>query len=186
MGLAGIALGALIIWRLGPDRVWNQFSAGSWKAFLWVLALYLLQQILGTLALWLLGTRERRGGWRVTPFWRLARVRYVGEVLNFALPTGGIGGEPYKHIVLSRSEGTRPSFHALAAAKFLHVAGIGPFGAVIFFGGVLSGYGGNTGKVILLSLGFLSIFISLLLRSYASTVFETPGFDCKIVPLRPR
>ena len=120
----------------------------------------MLQQAFGTLALWLLGTRQSGAGWRVTPFWRLARVRYVGEVLNYAMPTGGVGGEPYKHLVLSRSEGRRSTFHALAAAKFLHVAGIGPFAAVVFFMPATHGMGGKPWLVSLVSFGVMSLVVT--------------------------
>ena len=103
LGLTGLALTGLIIWKLGPDRIWAMIATGSWSAFGWVLLIYILQQALGTLALWLLGTCDAKSGWQATGFWRLAHIRYVGEVLNYALPTGAVGGEPYKHLILSRT-----------------------------------------------------------------------------------
>ncbi len=103
---------------------------------------YALQQGLGTFALWLLGTRADGPGWKETTALGLARVRYIGEVLNFAMPTGGIGGEPYKLIALAKKEGSNASFMALAAAKFLHVAAVGPFAFAVFAGAALKGIGG--------------------------------------------
>jgi len=140
---AGLILAVWLIWRLGPGRVWSELSGGWWPAFAGVVGAYILQQSLGTFALWLLGTRPSASGWRYTPIFSLARVRYVGEVLNYAMPTGGVGGEPYKLLTLSRSEGTNPAFRALAAAKFLHVAAVGPFAATVFFSAAAKGMGGE-------------------------------------------
>jgi hypothetical protein len=163
LGLAGLGLSAWLIWQLGPEKVWAQISGGSWSAFGWVIGAYMLQQALGTLALWLLGTREGRAGWRATSFWRLAGVRYVGEVLNYAMPTGAVGGEPYKYLVFGRSEGRHSTFKALAAAKFLHVTGAGLFAAVVFFGAAVHGIGGKPWLVSLFSFGVLSLFVTAML-----------------------
>jgi len=123
---------------------------------------YALQQGLGTFALWLLGTRPREAGWKYTGITSLARTRYIGEVLNYAMPTGGIGGEPYKLIALSRSEGNNASFMALAAAKFLHVAAVGPFAFSVFCGAALRGLGGEAWR---------SSFIILAVLMAVMTVF---------------
>jgi hypothetical protein len=156
----GLALAIWLIWRLGPGEVWAQLSGGSWVAFGGVVGAFLLQQALGTLALWLLGTEPRRPGWRATRFWRLARVRYVGEVLNYAMPTGALGGEPYKYLMLRRSEGKGCAFQALAAAKFLHLAGAGPFAFVAFLAAAAGGLGGERWFAPLVFLGLLSLAVS--------------------------
>jgi len=83
-------------------------------------------------------------------------------VFNYALPTGAVGGEPYKHLILSRTEGKRPSFHALAAAKFLHLAGIGPFAAFVFFIAAASELGGKALQVPLFSLAALSLILTVM------------------------
>jgi len=137
-----LVLAIYLIWSLGPVEVWAELSGGWWPGFIFVLGAYLLQQVLGTFALWSLGTRRGAPGWRNTTVRGLARTRYIGEVLNYAMPTGGIGGEPYKLILLGRSEGNNAAFMALAAAKFLHVAAVGPFAASIFLSAALHGIGG--------------------------------------------
>jgi hypothetical protein len=157
---AGLALAAWLVWQLGPERVWAQLAGGYWPAFGWVIGAYIAQQALGTFALWLLGTKRSRAGWNETPFWRLARIRYVGEVLNFSMPTGTVAGEPYKYLVLSRAEGKRSAFQALASAKFLHLAGIGPFTIVILFGAAARGIGGELWASPLVSLGILSLVVT--------------------------
>lgn len=124
---------------------------------------YVLQQGLGSFALWLLGTRRAAPGWRGTTLARLTRTRYIGEVLNYAMPTGGIGGEPYKLITLSRAEGKNSAFMALAAAKFLHVAAVGPFAASIFISAALQGIGGPTWRLTFIILAVLMIAMTVFL-----------------------
>jgi len=127
---------------------------------------YLLQQGLGTFALWLLGTRRSGPGWAKTGVMGLARIRYIGEVLNYAMPTGGIGGEPYKLLALSRKEGVNSSFMALAAAKFLHVAAVGPFASAVFAGAAIEGMGGpkwhHTFTVMALVMAAMTVFLWLV------------------------
>jgi hypothetical protein len=157
LGAAGVALAAWLVWRLGPGRVWGQLIHGYWPAFAGVLLTHAVQQSFGTIALWLLGTEGGGPAWRHTPFARLTRVRYVGEVLNYALPTGAVGGEPYKYLMLRPAEGNRAAFHALAAAKFLHLAAIGPFGALVFFSSALLGIGGESWHTPFFLLGIASL-----------------------------
>lgn len=145
--------------------MWSELSGGWWPAFAGVVGAYILQQGLGTLALWLLGTRPSASGWRSTSFFRLARVRYVGEVLNYSMPTGGVGGEPYKLLALSRSEGTNPAFRALAAAKFLHVAAVGPFAAAVFFSAAAKGMGGGQWHTSLIYTAAILLVVTIALWS---------------------
>jgi|GEM_PF-3915197 len=142
-GLAGIALAVWIIIHLGPDRIAAELSGGLWQWFPAVLLAYALQQLLGSFALWLLGTRKDGPGWQATGVFRLTAVRYVGEVLNYALPTGTVGGEPYKYLALRKEEGEHPAFQALIAAKFLHLSAIGPFTAMVFIAAAIAGTGGR-------------------------------------------
>lgn len=158
--LAGLALGGFLIWGLGPGEVWAELKGGWWPGFVLVVGTYVVQQALGSFAFWLLGTRRSGPGWKNTPFWRLTRVRYLGEVLNYSMPTGGLGGEPFKHLVLSRAEGSHASFQAVASAKFLHVAGVGPFAAVVFFAAWSAGTGGAVWGPYLITLALVSIAIT--------------------------
>ncbi len=159
----GLVLGAYIIWRLGPAEVWRELRGGWWPGFIAVVGAYLLQQGLGTFSLWLLGTRPRGPGWRETGPLALARTRYIGEVLNYSMPTGGIGGEPYKLVVLGRREGMNPSFMALAAAKFLHVAAVGPFAAFVFAGAAMEGTGGPAWRATFLTMTALMAAMTVFL-----------------------
>ncbi len=79
------------------------------------------------------------------------------------MPTGGIGGEPYKLITLARSEGTNPAFKALAAAKFLHVAAVGPFAFIIFFGAAWQGVGGESWSFTFITFSVLMAAMTLFL-----------------------
>lgn len=142
-GLAGIILAVWLIMRLGPGRIAAELYGGLWQWFPAVLLAYTLQQFLGSFALWILGTRKDGPGWQATGVLRLAGVRYVGEVLNYALPTGTVGGEPYKYLVLRKGEGDRPAFQALITAKFLHLSAIGPFTAMVFIAAAMEGIGGR-------------------------------------------
>ncbi len=124
---------------------------------------YALQQCLGTFALWLLGTRRGSAGWQNTTILSLTRTRYIGEVLNYAMPTGGIGGEPYKLIALGRGEGKNSAFMALAAAKFLHVAAVGPFGAFVFLSAALHGIGGPSWRATFITMACLMVAMTVFL-----------------------
>jgi hypothetical protein len=87
-------------------------------------------------------------------------VRYVGEVLNYVMPTGALGGEPYKYLMMRRREGKNSAFQALAAAKFLHLAGAGPFAFAVFLAAAVRGLGGERWFAPLLLLGLLSLTVS--------------------------
>ncbi|MFQ5353580.1 MAG: lysylphosphatidylglycerol synthase transmembrane domain-containing protein [Thermodesulfobacteriota bacterium] len=160
---AGLLLALYLIWSLGPGEVWGALSGGWWPAFTGVVAAYVLQQGLGTLALWVLGTHRDGPGWKFTGLASLTRVRYVGEVLNYAMPTGGIGGEPYKLIILGRREGTNPAFKALAAAKFLHVAAVGPFAFFIFCSAIMLGLGGPSWRTTFITMAVLMAAMTFFL-----------------------
>ncbi len=144
-------------------EVWNELRGGWWPAFIGVVGAYALQQGLGSFALWLLGTEKNKAGWKETGAASLARTRYVGEVLNYAMPTGGIGGEPYKLITLARGEGTNPAFKALAAAKFLHVAAVGPFAFIIFIIAAIEGIGGPPWQITFLTMCVLMAAMTVFL-----------------------
>ncbi|MFQ5428203.1 MAG: lysylphosphatidylglycerol synthase transmembrane domain-containing protein [Thermodesulfobacteriota bacterium] len=159
----GLLLAIYLIWSLGPGQIWAELSGGWWPAFIGVLGAYVLQQALGSLALWVLGTNRNGPGWKSTSLSSLTRTRYVGEVLNYAMPTGGIGGEPYKLFTLGRSEGTNPAFKALAAAKFLHVAAVGPFAFLIFTGALIEGLGGDSWRLTFLIMTGLMAVMTLFL-----------------------
>ncbi len=152
-----------LIWRLGPGEVWKELSGGWWPGFIFVVGAYTLQQGLGTFALWLLGTRRTAPGWQGTTLARLTRTRYIGEVLNYAMPTGGIGGEPYKLIALSRVEGKNSAFMALAAAKFLHVAAVGPFAAFVFSSAAMEGLGGPSWRATFITMAGLMAAMTVFL-----------------------
>ncbi|MFQ5464426.1 MAG: lysylphosphatidylglycerol synthase transmembrane domain-containing protein [Thermodesulfobacteriota bacterium] len=159
---AGLALAGVLVWGLGPGDVVGELARGRWEGFVWVIGVFALQQALGTFAVWVLGTRRDGPGWAKTTLARLARVRYIGEVLNYSMPTGGLGGEPYKYLALAPGEGGRAAFEAVAAAKFLHVAAVGPFTAVVFFASALSGVGGPGPKGSLVIIGIISVAVTLV------------------------
>ncbi len=169
--LAGVVLAVFLIWRLGPGAVRAVLASASWHLFPLVVGAYVLQQTLGTFALWAFGTMERGPGWRKTPLMRLARVRFVGEVINYAMPTGSIGGEPYKLMALGQAEGRRRALDALAAAKFMHIAGIGPFAATVLFRAAGLGLGGEA-----LRAPFQYLGAAFALITVAAWALVLPGF----------
>lgn len=161
LALAGAVVAAVIIWRLGPADIFARLASGYWPAFALVVAAYALQQVMGTLALWLLGTNQTGPGWRATGILRLARVRYIGEVINYSMPTGGLGGEPYKYLALKGAEGRNTSLQSLMAAKFLHVTGVGPFAAGAFLLAARAGVGGEAWKGSFEAMAVISLIVTL-------------------------
>lgn len=51
---------------------------------------------------WLPHRRRRRQGERIPGFWRNLRLTITGYALNYATPVGGLGGEPYRIMELSK------------------------------------------------------------------------------------
>jgi len=96
--LAGLALAAYLVQKIGPARIWPQV-----RSLDWALALYLLVTVtvyvLDTWA-WLLSLGYDNA--RVT-LGRLFAVKMAGESVNMITPLGGMGGEPVKVYLLSRT-----------------------------------------------------------------------------------
>lgn len=83
-------------------------------------------------ALWLVCLPEARPAARW--FWRLTRVRLVGEAYNLVMPAGGFGGEPVKAVLLKNRYGVgyRSSSASIVLVRLINTVGQLVFVAVAF------------------------------------------------------
>lgn len=96
--LVGTVTLSILVWHIGPSRIWE--AAGQ------VGPLGLLLVLLPSLAMYVLEAY----GWKLTlgahagtvSFLRLLAVRTAGEVVNMTTPTAYVGGEPLKAYLLKR------------------------------------------------------------------------------------
>jgi uncharacterized protein (TIRG00374 family) len=87
-----------LLWHIGPARILDILQGVGTESLLLVL--------LPSVAIYLLDVL----GWRATlpadvpavPIWRLFVIRMAGEAVNLTTPTGYLGGEPVKSILLMR------------------------------------------------------------------------------------
>lgn len=95
--LGGIGLIAWFVWRAGPAEVVGVFRQLGWWLPVALLP-FLLVYVLDTL-----GWRFAFGGTGEHPaFPLLLRVRWAGEAVNNVVPTGYVGGEAVKALLLTR------------------------------------------------------------------------------------
>lgn len=88
--VAGAAVVAYLLFRIGPRAVWGSIQALGWRLLLVLCVPYAAALILDTL------------GWRVllrehdVPLSVVLRARMIGESVNLITPAASIGGEPLK------------------------------------------------------------------------------------------
>lgn len=88
----------LIVWQVGPIRIYEAASSLGPGALVLILCPSVLMYVLEAY-----GWRVTLGTWsRVIPFWRLLAIRTAGEVVNMTTPTAYVGGEPLKAYLLKR------------------------------------------------------------------------------------
>jgi uncharacterized protein (TIRG00374 family) len=95
---AGLLALVLIVWQIGPQRIYDaaaQLGPGA-----------LLVMLIPSTIMYVVEAY----GWKVTlgpsakdiPFWRVLAIKTAGEVVNLTTPAGYIGGEPLKAYLLSK------------------------------------------------------------------------------------
>ncbi|MCI0548557.1 MAG: flippase-like domain-containing protein [Candidatus Rokubacteria bacterium] len=92
--VAGVAVVAYLIWRVGPAEVWGSITTLSWRLLLVVLFPTVLSQVLDAVG-WHFAFAEPRAS-----LGKLWAVRLAGEAVNLSTPTASVGGEPLKAYLL--------------------------------------------------------------------------------------
>ncbi len=95
---AGLLALVLIIWQIGPQRI---YDAAAQLGPVALLAMLIPSTVMYAVEAY---------GWKVTlgpsakdiPFWRVLAIKTAGEVVNLTTPAGYIGGEPLKAYLLTK------------------------------------------------------------------------------------
>lgn len=97
LALGVLTLG-LLVWHIGPDRIYEAAARFGPSALLVMLIPSLMMYVFEAY------------GWRLTlgsaadgiAFWKVLAIRTAGEVVNMTTPTAYVGGEPLKAYLLQR------------------------------------------------------------------------------------
>jgi len=95
---AGLLVLVLIIWQIGPQRI---YDAAAQLGPVALLVMLIPSTVMYAIEAY---------GWKVTlgpsakdiPFWRVLAIKTAGEVVNLTTPAGYIGGEPLKAYLLTK------------------------------------------------------------------------------------
>ena len=95
---AGLLALVLIVWQIGPQRI---YEAAAQLGPVALLAMLIPSTVMYVVEAY---------GWKVTlgpsakdiPFWRVLAIKTAGEVVNLTTPAGYIGGEPLKAYLLTK------------------------------------------------------------------------------------
>jgi glycosyltransferase 2 family protein len=95
---AGFLALFLIVWQIGPERI---YDAAAQLGPVALLVMLIPSTIMYAIEAY---------GWKVTlgpsakdiPFWRVLAIKTAGEVVNLTTPAGYIGGEPVKAYLLTK------------------------------------------------------------------------------------
>lgn len=96
--VVGLLTLVLIVWHIGPDRIYDAAAQLGPVALLVLLIPSVIMYVVEAY------------GWKVTlgpsakniPFWRVLAIRTAGEVVNMTTPTAYVGGEPLKAYLLKK------------------------------------------------------------------------------------
>jgi uncharacterized protein (TIRG00374 family) len=96
--LAGLSALFLIVWHIGPQRI---YDAAAQLGPVALLVMLIPSAVMYAVEAY---------GWKVTlgpsakdiPFWRVLAIKTAGEVVNLTTPAGYIGGEPLKAYLLTK------------------------------------------------------------------------------------
>ena len=109
----GLTLFFCIIWQVGLESILTEIIKLKWK-FLYLVIVYAFVFGLDTLG-WKFAFK--RGGNKIG-YWGLFATRVAGEAVNSTTPTGYMGGEPVKALILKRYGISMPeSLASLVIAK---------------------------------------------------------------------
>ena len=95
---AGLLTLGLIVWHIGPGRIYDMAAQLGPVALLVMLIPSVIMYVI------------EGYGWKVTlgpsakdiPFWRVLVIKTAGEVVNNTTPAGYVGGEPLKAYLLKK------------------------------------------------------------------------------------
>ena len=163
--IVGLLTLVLIVWHIGPGRIYDAASQLGPVALLIMLIPSVIMYVVEAY------------GWKVTlgpsakniPFWRLLVIRTAGEVVNMTTPTAYVGGEPLKAYLLKKYnvpmvEGLASVIIAKTTMTIAEVLFI-LLGISLAFWTV--GAGGSSGQMVAAAL----LSVGLLLFGIAAFVF---------------
>ncbi len=162
----GLTVLGLLVWHIGPDKIYEAASRLGPLALLAVLIPSFLMYAIEAY------------GWKVVlgrsaqaiPFWRLMTIRTAGEVVNITTPTAFVGGEPLKVYLLHKAHQVpipEGGASVVIAKTTMTIAEVVYILAGIALGFWLLGSGASAGQSITAAL----LSVGLLVCSIAGFVF---------------
>lgn len=113
IGLAAVVI-MLFTFDVSFAELWdNLCHAGYW--LIPIVGVWLLIYALNALAWQCIIRGNATSEQKKVSFWRIYRLTIIGYALNYATPVGGLGGEPYRIMELSKDIGNR---HATSSVIF--------------------------------------------------------------------
>jgi uncharacterized protein (TIRG00374 family) len=169
--VAGLFALFLIVWHIGPQRI---YDAAAQLGPVALLVMLIPSTIMYAVEAY---------GWKVTlgpsakdiPFWRVLAIKTAGEVVNLTTPAGYIGGEPLKAYLLTKHH--VPMIEGLASVVIAKTTKTIAEVVFILLGITLAfwrvDHDGSLGQTVVGAL----VSVSLLLFVIASLVFaQRKGF----------
>jgi len=117
IGIAAVVV-MLITFDVSFVELWQHLChAGYW--LIPILGIWLLVYAINALA-WQSIIRANCPEGRQVSFWRIYRLTITGYALNYATPVGGLGGEPYRIIELSKDIDQRHATSSVILYAMMH------------------------------------------------------------------
>ena len=159
--LLGASVLAWLVWREGPEEIWeNLLSFGPWP-FIGFLALSFVNMCILAWRWKLIIGSYRQGKHRMS-FWRVLLHRFGGFAFNYITPVGHVGGEPVRIALLTR-DGI-PVRQATSATILDTSFELASFAVFILIGILLASLSGvtNGGTIWLMFAAGLAVLVLLV------------------------
>ncbi len=102
-------------------------------------------------------------------FWRILKLTITGYALNYATPVGGLGGEPYRIMALSRDVDKRQATSSVILYAMMHVFAHFIFWFSTVFLYLILGFIGDLplNELVYITLGIIVVFCSIAFYLFA-------------------
>lgn len=161
----GVAILAVILWYIGPAKVWSQISSLGWDGFALMVGAIVLTFFFWTLA-WIV---VMKGYGVVAPFSLSFWARIGSFSVSFLTPSLHFGGEPVRALVVERETDSSYSrvFATIVAERITMLAALVTIILIGAMMGVYTRLSTNTlPYLVLISLIFFGLVVTLILNFF--------------------